>query len=78
MTNEEKWHKEATQRFKDKLCREFKVSSVNDLPMTDQDYTRLLDMFQFGYAEAKGYFINRILENIEKMTREETNENIRK
>lgn len=66
MTDEEKWYKEATQRFKDKLCREFKVSSVNDLPISDQDYARLLDMFQFGYAEAKGYFINRILENIEK------------
>ena len=33
MTDEEKWYKEASQRFKDKLCREFKVSSVNDLPI---------------------------------------------
>lgn len=48
--------------FKDFICNKYRVKSVNDLPMSVNEYADLMQVFEAGWSAREHEIINRMLE----------------
>ena len=47
--------------FKDFICNKYRVKSVNDLPMSINEYADLMQVFEAGWSARESEILNKML-----------------
>ena len=47
--------------FKEYMCNKYRVQSVNDIPISINEYADMMDLFERGWAAREQAFIDRVM-----------------